>query len=440
MDIDEELNYMEDNIIQEPIENNFTMIPNAVNDDGLSVWAARLYWALMAHANYDRDKGYIAFPSYATLSKICGMSEDKVADAINELVDAGWIRDIKKCRKAKSGGTFRRFNVNEYHLNVKKKVNQNLINKRLENKKKYRFRTLKANAIKASKVKEYIELVTRSERVTDTQTEVTLPQPITPTAGNGYNKINRTKLIISPDSLEPGKKFYDYPGTLWLLNIIWDEKLLRAKPPLSKENLKLYKRWQGQLKQLISLGSKDELTQALREGLFYNGFQVDEPSQMHRKLESKVRAIREDKRKGEEYLRGFLPKPLPDVKEDYAPMPEDIGNKKVIEQNNNLDKTTPKESLSDVGILNELGQKWFDTCAQYVSKEKELDGQSQRFYKDDWINQGSIMYGLKDKCESIESELRNQNRDELSDEGIKILEKLLIEIDEEKKRLRKVAI
>jgi hypothetical protein len=292
------------------MEKNFTMIPNAVDDDGLSLYAARLYWALKRYGNIERDNEYLAYPNLETIAKKCKMSVDKVSDATDELVKAGWIRDITKWKN----------NVNVYHLNTKKCINQNLVKQRAEQKKKHRKITLITNTFKSYKNYKNGEnnnqndVISRPQPQPESDKGVTRSQPLTVTAENGKNNTNLTTLkippVISPVSLETGEKFTDFPETLWLLNMIWKQGLLKTTPPSSKENLKEYKRWQSQMKELVALGTKEELVKTIQRGIFYDDFQVDEPAQIYRTLRNKLEEYRHEKTAREEYSRNFV-KPIP---------------------------------------------------------------------------------------------------------------------------------
>jgi hypothetical protein len=73
-------------IIEE--KNYFMMIPNIVDDMGLSVYAFRLY----AHLKRVAGDNGICWQSGETLAKNCGMSTGKITECKTELVNAGLIK------------------------------------------------------------------------------------------------------------------------------------------------------------------------------------------------------------------------------------------------------------------------------------------------------------------------------------------------------------
>lgn len=79
---------------------NSTMIPNIVDDMGLSVYAVRLYLRIKRRVSQRRDGGTNGelYESTRSLAASLGMSAPTVTRAKRELVDAGLIR-IKKVKR-----------------------------------------------------------------------------------------------------------------------------------------------------------------------------------------------------------------------------------------------------------------------------------------------------------------------------------------------------
>jgi hypothetical protein len=79
----------------------------------LSIFARMAYLALCRYGNRDGT----AFPSYKKMSLACGMSERKVQDAINELVEVGLVEKKKQYLEKKDGSRGRQIS-NFYIINI----------------------------------------------------------------------------------------------------------------------------------------------------------------------------------------------------------------------------------------------------------------------------------------------------------------------------------
>ncbi len=88
----------EDNRISAKSRDNFTVIPNLIDEMDLSVHAFRLYCHIRRRAG---DSGS-CFESTENLAKYCNMSTGKVSEAKKELVKAHLIF-IKECQRLRGG-------------------------------------------------------------------------------------------------------------------------------------------------------------------------------------------------------------------------------------------------------------------------------------------------------------------------------------------------
>ena len=110
------------------------------------------------------------------------------------------------------------------------------------------------------------------------------------------NKTNNNKTNKEyPVSTETENTSSDYPGTKWLLDLIVKEKLIKTEPPKADKELKTYKKWQAQLKELLKLGTKEEIVKALKRGVFYDNFKVSTPAGITNSLLTTILEIRQEK-------------------------------------------------------------------------------------------------------------------------------------------------
>jgi hypothetical protein len=91
----------------------------------LSGNAVKIYVLFKAMKNYKKNKKQI-FPSYEYISKKTGIKSNKtIANAILELIETGWIEDVKR-----NGFS----SYNKYYVNSKKEINDDLIDRKHRDK------------------------------------------------------------------------------------------------------------------------------------------------------------------------------------------------------------------------------------------------------------------------------------------------------------------